>query len=70
MTVAAGAVDGAVADVGVGFGVAAGDEVGVGAADGSASAVESGTTVSEAKVTTSAARSAVVFRIEFTWSLS
>ncbi|WP_346925030.1 hypothetical protein [uncultured Arthrobacter sp.] len=64
--VAAGEPAGAGADVGV----AAGDEVGVGAADGSANAEASGTAVSEARVTTSAAISAVVFRIEFTWCLS
>jgi len=66
------AVAGADAGVSTGdaVGVATGDAVGVGAADGSASAGESGTAVSEARVTTSAAISAVVFRIEFTWCLS
>ena len=50
----------------VGVGVATGDGVDVGPAGGAASAGESGTAVSEARVTTSAAISAVVFRIEFT----
>jgi len=66
VTVAAGETAGAGADVGV----ATGEEVDVGLADGSASAGESGTAVSEARTTTSAAISAVVFRIEFTWCLS
>ena len=47
-------------------GVSTGDAVGVGAGNGSARAGESGTAVSEARVTTNAAISAVVFRIEFT----
>ena len=53
-------VDGA-----VGAGVA--DAVDVGAGAGLANAGESGTAESEARVTTNAVRSAVVFRIEFTF---
>ncbi|MEC5181167.1 hypothetical protein [Arthrobacter sp. CG_A4] len=54
----------------VGVGVATGDEVVVGVDAGSAKAGESVTAVSEARVTTNAVRSAVVFRIEFTFCLS
>jgi hypothetical protein len=52
----------------VGAGVAGAVDVGAGA--GSARAGESVTAVSEARVTTNAVRSAVVFRIEFTFCLS
>jgi hypothetical protein len=62
VAVAAGETAGAGSDVGA----ATGDEVDVGAGNGSARAGESGTAVSEARVTTNAAISAVVFRIEFT----
>ena len=70
-------VSGAAVAVGPGAGAegaaeAAGSAVAVevGAGDGSASAGASDTVVSEAKVTTNAVMSAVVFRIEFTFCLS
>ena len=61
---------GAGLEAGAGAGAGDGDEVTVGAGAGLARAGESGTAESEARVTTNAARSAVVFRIEFTWCLS
>ncbi|MDP9984560.1 hypothetical protein J2W14_003986 [Pseudarthrobacter oxydans] len=72
--VAVGAGATAAVDVGSGVavdvGAAVADAVDVGVGAGSARAGESVTAVSEARVTTNAVSSAVVFRIEFTFCLS
>ena len=68
---AEGAVDVGAVDVGaVDVGVGAADAVDVGGGAGSARAGESVAAVSDARVTTNAVSSAVVFRIEFTFCLS